>query len=143
MSITSRSRIIGYSFATLLASSLVWLGFQDGITAAWKTHRWVAALNPEHSQEYWKDRIAKVEVGMKLRQVVQILPPNSGIGSCLRDDLGGQDSCYALDSTWAVSMLTDITAAEDNTLLRKPVLMRHHRALNGAGCLIRERMTPP
>ena len=143
MTIKSRSRIIGYSCVTLLAAFLVWLGFHDRIISAWKTHRSVAALSPEHSQQYWRDRIAKVEVGMTLRQVVEILPPNSSIGSWARDDLGGQDSFYALDSTWAVSMLVDITAAEDNTLLRKPVLMRHHRAFNESGCVMYEGMTPP
>ncbi len=143
MTIKSRSRIIGYSCVTLLAASLVWLGFHHRIISAWKTHRWVAALRPEHSHEYWSDRIAKVEVGMTLRHVVEILPPNSSIGSWARDDLGGQDSFYALDSTWAVSMLVDITAAEDNTLLRKPVLLRHHRAFNESGCVMDEGMTPP
>src|SRR5437773_4525978 len=143
MSSRSRSRIIGYSFAALLAASLVWLGFQNRITSAWKTHRWLAALKPEHSQEYWRDRVAKVEAGMKLRQAVVLLPPNSSIGSWARDDLGGPDSFYALDSTWAVLMHIDITAAEDNTLLRKPVLMRHHKALNESGCLIYGMMTPP
>ena len=123
-------------------SVLVWLGFHDRIISAWKTHRSVAALSPEHSQQYWRDRIAKVEVGMTLRQVVEILPPTSSIGSWARDDLGGQDSFYALDSTWAVSMLVDITAAEDNTLLGKPVLMRHHRAFNESGCLIYDKLTP-
>ena len=142
MTIKSRSRIIGYSFVTILAASLVWLGFHDRITSAWKTHRWVAALRPEHSQEYWRDRIARVKVGMTLPQVVEILPPNSSIASWARDDLGGQDSFYALDSTWAVSMLVDITAAENNTLLRKPVLMRHHQAFNESGCLIYNNMTP-
>jgi len=142
MTIKSRSRIIGYSCVTLLAASLVWLGFHDRIISAWKTHRSVAALRPEHSQQYWRDRIAKVEVGVTLRQVLEILPPNSSIRSWARDDLGGQDSFYALDSTWAVSMLVDITAAEDNTLLRKPVLMRHHKAFNESGCLIYDKMTP-
>ena len=142
MTIKSRSRIIGYSCVTFLAAFLVWLGFHDRIISAWKTHRSVAALSPEHSQQYWRDRIAKVEVGMTLRQVVEILPPTSSIGSWARDDLGGQDSFYALDSTWAVSMLVDITAAEDNTLLGKPVLMRHHRAFNESGCLIYDKLTP-
>src|SRR6058998_1599809 len=53
MTIKSRSRIIGYSCVTLLAASLVWLGFHHRIISAWKTHRWVAALRPEHSHEYW------------------------------------------------------------------------------------------
>ena len=142
MTIKSRSRIIGYAFVTILAAALVWLGFHDRITSAWKTHRWVAALRPEHSQEYWRDRIARVKVGMTLRRVVEILPPNSSIASWARDHLGGQDSFYALDSTWAASMLVDITAAEDNTLLRKPVLMHHHQAFNESGCLIYDNMTP-
>ena len=142
MTTKSRLRIIGYFFVTLLAASLVWLGFHDRIASAWKIHRWVAALRPERSHEYWTDRIAKVNVGVTLREVLEILPPNSSIASWARDDLGGQDSFYALDSTWAVCMLVDITAAEDNTLLRKPVLMRHHRAFNENGCLIYDKMTP-
>jgi hypothetical protein len=125
-----------YPVVVLAIAGLTWMGFAKQIRAGVRLVR----FPPAHSAQYWLDVMAGLHEGTPFTEALERLPMASSAGSVLRDEtvdgLGGQDTFYALDRKWAVSMrVTTAATIEEVHLLQKPKLLRHHGLMNKSDCL--------
>ena len=102
------------------------------------------AAQPHRTEAEWRERLRKITVGMTFEEVFALLPARTvSIDYLQRDEYDGADvhtSFYALDGEFAVALTFNFKGdeawnavgqpkprprADENHLIRPPVLMRH------------------
>ena len=112
---------------------------------------WAAKLaaQPHHAEVEWREQFGKIRVGMTRDEVYALLPPKTvSIDYLQRDEYDEETvhtSFYALDGEFAVALTFDFKGdqawnaagqpsprpkADENHLIKPPVLMRHDKTPN-------------